>query len=206
VLVEKSLRDLLAAFASSDPTPGGGSAAATASAIGASLLMMVSGLAKTRTGTSEDRSELDAARAELSRIQSELAAAIDADTAAYDAVVAAYRLPKATEADQTARKTAIQHALRTATDVPLKVARLSGDALQQALRVAKHGHKAAASDVGVAVALLAAGFHGARLNAEINVGSIADAGYKEMAATELERLTRSAAASAEAAQAALSDR
>jgi formiminotetrahydrofolate cyclodeaminase len=206
VLVEKSLRDLLAAFASSDPTPGGGSAAATASAMGASLLMMVSGLTKSRSGTDEDRRELDAARSELSRIQKELTAAVDADTAAYDAVVAAYRLPKATESDQAARKAAIQHALRTATDVPLSVARLSGEALQQARRVAQHGHKAAASDVGVAVALLAAGLHGARLNAEINVGSIADAGYKDSVASELERLAGSAAASADAAHAALSVR
>ena len=206
MLVDKSFRDLLAAFASSDATPGGGSAAATASAIGASLLMMVSGLPKTRTGTDDDRRELDAARTRLSRIQAQLTDAVDADTAAYDAVVAAYRLPKTNDAEQAARKAAIQLALRKATDVPLSVARLSADGLDEARHVAAYGHQAAASDVGVAVALLAAGLHGARLNVEINVGSIADATYKEQVAAEIDRLARSAAVLAEEAQASLSNR
>jgi formiminotetrahydrofolate cyclodeaminase len=46
-LTDKSVRDLLSAFSSSDPTPGGGSGAALASAVGASLLLMVTGLPKT---------------------------------------------------------------------------------------------------------------------------------------------------------------
>src|SRR5581483_7346117 len=163
-------------------------------------------LPRTRAGTDEDRKELDAARTRLVGIQAQLADAIDADTAAYDAVVAAYRLPKTGDAEQAARKAAIQGALRKATDVPLSVARLSVDGLDEARRVAAHGHQAAASDVGVAVALLAAGLHGARLNVEINVGSIADAGYREQVAAEIERLARSAAALAGEAQASLSNR
>jgi len=203
VLIDTPLRDLLAAFASSDPTPGGGSAAAAASAIGASLLLMVSGLPKTRGGTPDDRASLDEARAVLGRLQPQLAEAIDADTAAYDAVVAAYRRPKATAEEQAARKAAIQHALRAATDVPLSVARLTVEALRQAEQVARHGHAAAASDVGTAVALLAAGFHGARLNIEINAGSLADAPYKAGVAEEIESLAAAAAGAADRAQAAL---
>ena len=49
-LIDRTLRDLLSAFSAPDPTPGGGSAAALASAVGVSLLMMVAGLAKTRNG------------------------------------------------------------------------------------------------------------------------------------------------------------
>ena len=52
-LTDKSVRDLLSAFSSSDPTPGGGSAAALASAVGASLLLMVTGLPKTRSGSAD---------------------------------------------------------------------------------------------------------------------------------------------------------
>jgi len=206
MLVDKTLRDLLAAFASPDPTPGGGSAAATASAIGASLLMMVAALPKTRSGADAERHELDAARGRLAAVQERLTAAIDADTAAYDRVVAAYRLPKAAEAEQAARKSAIQAALRGATDVPLSVAATSVEGLEQAVAIARHGHSAAASDVGVAVALLAAGLHGARLNAEINVGSIVDAGYRDTVANTIRELTGRAAHLAEAAQAELSNR
>ncbi len=204
-LVDKSVRDLLAAFSSSAPTPGGGSAAALSSAIGASLLMMVAGLPKTRSGSDEDRAALAAAGATLADVRAQLTGAIDADTAAYDQVVAAYTLPKATDEEKAARTRAIQPALRAATDVPLDVVRLSAAALRAAVVVAAHGHRAAASDVGVAVALLRAGARGARLNVEINVGSVSDPACAAAAATDLSRLSEEAARAADAADARLRD-
>ena len=187
-LVDKPVRDLLAAFSSSDPTPGGGSASALASAVGASLLMMVASLPKTRSGSSEDRAALAAAAEALVELRQQLTEAIDADTIAYDQVVAAYRLPKGTDDEKGARKSAIQRALRSATDVPLGVMRLSALALKQADIVGAHGHPGASSDVGVAAALLRAGMHGARLNVEINVGSIEDEAYKEAVGSEVAAL------------------
>ena len=204
-LTDLSTRDLLAAFSSKDPTPGGGSASALASAVGASLLMMVAGLPKTRSGSDEDRAALAAAATALVDIRAGLTSAIDADTAAYDQVVAAYKRPKASADEQAARKTAIQVALRAATDVPLGVMRLSASALAQAIAIAAHGHRAAASDVGVAVALLRAGSRGARLNVEINAGSITDAPYTEAVAREMTRVSEDAARAADEADALLRD-
>jgi len=203
MLTDKSVRDLLAAFASSDPTPGGGSASAIASAIGASLLVMVSGLPKTRKGSDEDRAALAAAAPALAGAQQQLTEAVDLDTTAYDRVVAAYKMPKATLSEQDARKAAIQHALRGATDVPLGVMRLSSLALEQARTVAAHGHRAAASDVGVAVALLGAGLRGARLNVEINLGSLTDTAYADAARVEVAHLSERAALAIEEAEALL---
>jgi len=202
-LVERSLRELLAAFASSDPTPGGGSAAAAASAIGASLLMMVAGLPKTRSGSDGERTALTSARIGLTRLQAQLTDAVDADTAAYDQVVAAYRQPKASAAEQASRKAAIQRALHAATDVPLNVMRLSAESLQHARAVAADAHRPAASDVGVGVALLMAGLQGARLNVETNISALSDAAYKEAVAAEVDRLMRVGEESAEAARSAL---
>jgi methenyltetrahydrofolate cyclohydrolase len=202
-LTDTPLRDLLTAFSSSDPTPGGGSASALASAVGASLLMMVAGLPKTRSGSDEDRAALTAAGGALGGIRTSLTSAIDADTAAYDQVVAAYKLPKASAEEQTARKAAIQQALRAATGVPLDVVRLSAAALTEAAAVAAHGHRAAASDVGVAIALLRAGAHGAAVNVEINIGSVSDAGYAAEVAAELKRWSEAAGGSADAAAALL---
>ena len=187
-LVDRSVRDLLAAFSSSDPTPGGGSAAALAAAVGASLLMMVASLPKTRSGSNEDRALLAEAAELLVRLRRQLADAVDADTIAYDQVVAAYRLPKGTDEEKRARKSAIQRALRSATDVPLGVMRLSALALKQADIVGAHGHPGASSDVGVAAALLHAGMRGARLNVEANVGSIDDEAYKEAVGSEIAAL------------------
>lgn len=202
-LVDTSVRDLLAAFSSSDPTPGGGSASALASAIGASLLVMVAGLPKTRGGSDQDRAALAAAAAALNLVRQELTDAIDGDTAAYDQVVAAYTLPRASAEEQTIRKAAIQRALRAATDVPLSVMRLSSRALDQARVIAAHGHRAAKSDVGVAVALLRAGLHGARLNIEINAGTVSDAAYVDAVTTEAGALFERAGRGADAAEALL---
>ena len=203
MLADRSVRDLIAAFAASDPTPGGGSASALASAVGASLLQMVASLPKTRTGAGEERGALAGAAAALGELRQQLTAAIDADTAAYDRVVAAYTLPKAAPDELQARKAAIQSALRAATDVPMDVMRLSARALTLAETVAAHGHGAAASDAGVAVALLRAGAHGAGLNVDINLGGVSDASYAERARTERGRLATDAAASAERAESLL---
>jgi methenyltetrahydrofolate cyclohydrolase len=202
-LIDLSLRNLLDRFSSTDPTPGGGSASALASAVGASLLMMVSGLPKTRSGSDEDRGALDGASSVLARLRTELTAAIDTDTAAYDQVVAAYKMPKASADEQSARKAAIQQALRAATDVPLGVMRSSAAALTEAVRVAAHGHRAAASDVGVAIVLLRAGARGARLNVEINTGSLADTAYAAVVTADAHRLSEAAAQAADEAERAL---
>jgi formiminotetrahydrofolate cyclodeaminase len=188
-LLTTTVRDLLSAFSSSDPTPGGGSASALASSVGASLLLMVAGLPKTKHNTDEDRAALAGAAAALTSIRQQLADAIDADTAAYDAVVAAYKLAKATDEEKRMRKESIQRALTGATEVPLGVMRLSADALMRAVVVDAHGLASAASDVGVARALLRAGLEGARLNVEINLGSIADAAYTSSVRAEIGRLT-----------------
>ena len=204
-LVDGSVRDLLTAFASSRPTPGGGSASALASAVGASLLLMVAALPKTRSGSEADRSALAASAVDLGGICQQLSGAIDADTAAYDQVVAAYKLPKGSPGEQAARTAGIQRALHAATDVPLGVVRLSARALDHARTIAAHGHRAAASDVGVAVALLRAGARGARLNIEINVESIADTAYADTVRTETVRVSDAAARTADEADALLRD-
>src|SRR5215471_10248546 len=90
-LIDLPLRDLLSAFSSSNPTPGGGSAAALSSAVGVSLLLMVAGLPKTRTNTDEEKAILHGATTVLTGLRQQLSEEIDADTAAYDQVVAAYK-------------------------------------------------------------------------------------------------------------------
>jgi formiminotetrahydrofolate cyclodeaminase len=191
-LIDTPLRDLLNAFSSNEPTPGGGSAAALAGSVGASLLMMVAGLPKSRTNSDAEKTALHGAATQLTGLRQQLAEAIDADTAAYDQVIAAYRQPKATPQEQEARKASIQRALRSATDVPLGVMRLSVEALEHAAIVAANGHKAAASDVGVAAALLMAATTSARMNVEINLEGVNDPSYADAVRGELKALSASA--------------
>jgi formiminotetrahydrofolate cyclodeaminase len=202
-LADLPVHQLLGRFSSSEPTPGGGSASALAAATGASLLIMVAGLQKTRNGSDDDRAALGAAAAALDGIRRQLTDAIDADAAAYDEVVGAYKLPKATPEEQGARKAAIQRALQAATDVPLGVMKQSVRALEEATIVAAHGYKSAASDVGVAIALLTAGATGAKLNVDANVEAITDAVYRTRVGADSRDLLAATATIAERAEALL---
>ena len=202
-LTEKTVAELLAAFQSSEPTPGGGSASALAGAVGASLLAMVAGLPKSRAATEEDAQRLKAAGERCTTLASELEGLVDRDSESYDTVMAAYRLPKGTDAEKTARSAAIQDALRVATAAPLDVMRACAAAVEQAVVVARLGNTSAASDVQVGLELLTAGLRGAKQNVEINLGSIKDASYVERVRKDEQEFERGATHEAAAAWAAL---
>ena len=102
-LVKQSVAELLAAVRSPSPTPGGGSAAALAGALGASLVAMVADLPKNRAATEEDRQRLRAAGDRSTALAVDLERLVDVDSAAYGLVMAAYKRPKATDADKAAR-------------------------------------------------------------------------------------------------------
>lgn len=190
---------LLAALASPNPTPGGGTAAAIAGAMGASLLEMVSGLAKSRNNTDDEKAALADAKAALEPISARLTELADADTHAFNEVMAAYRLPKATDAEKADRTTAIQAALRGATEVPLDTLRSCVEALSHAGAVANYGNSSAESDAGVAIGLLKAAADGAAANVRINLLGLKDESYKGATAIELTRLADLATSHADAA-------
>jgi methenyltetrahydrofolate cyclohydrolase len=192
-LTDLTVRELLAAFASSDPTPGGGSAAALSGAVGASLLAMVASLPKSRAATEEDRERLAYAGERCRTLADALTALVDRDSEAYDLVTAAYRRPKGTDEEKSSRSAAIQDALRAATDAPLEAMRACAAAIEQAPVIAQLGNAAASSDVGVGRALLGAGLHGARLNVDINLESVKDGVYVGNVRREVSDLERAGA-------------
>lgn len=200
---EMSVAQLLDALSSSEPTPGGGTAAAIAGAMGASLLVMVTGLAKSRNNTDEEKAALGKARDVLAPLTADLARLADADSESFNAVMAAYRLPKGSDDEKAARSRAIQDALRGATIVPLDTLRTCADALAQAQAVAQHGNRSAASDAGVAIVLLRAAAAGAYANVRANLDSIKDEGFKSTTDAEAARLSSAAEADASTAMQAL---
>ena len=183
-----AVADLLDAVASSDPVPGGGSVSALAGALGASLLLMVAGMPRTRTGAPEETADPSEAASRLRPIRDSLTELIDRDSDAYRAVVAAFKLPKAADDEKSARRAAIQDATKLATEVPLETMRLCHRALQDVTVVERCGNLNAMSDAGVARALLTAGLRGARLNVEINLPGLSDAGYVADVKSELATL------------------
>jgi methenyltetrahydrofolate cyclohydrolase len=177
MLAKQSLTDVLDAFSSPAPTPGGGSAAALAGALGASLLAMVAALPKTRTNTPEERAALDNARARVLELRAQLIDLIDRDAAAYDTVVAAYRLPRTTDDEKAARKAAIQNALKLASEVPLETCLTTNAVMRELGTVAEASNPSARSDTAVALQLLSTAGQGALFNIEANISSVTDQSF-----------------------------
>lgn len=200
---EMTVAELLAAIASAAPTPGGGTSAAIAAAMGTSLLVMVTGLAKSKTNSDDEKAALAKARAAIEPISSRLTQLADADTAAFNAVMDAYKLPKATEEEKSARSRAIQDAMRGATVVPLDTLRAAAQAIDHGRIVGDYGNRSAASDAGVAIGLLKAAAEGAAANVRINLTSLKDESFRNATEAETSRLLEQAAAHAAAAMKSL---
>jgi formiminotetrahydrofolate cyclodeaminase len=183
------LSTVLAQFRSSNPTPGGGSAAALAGALGASLLAMVASLPRPRAASDIDLQRLRDAGQRTASLAMDLERLIDRDAEAYDLVVGAYRLPKSTDEEKAVRTDRIQAALEVAIDTPMDVMRACAAALEESETVETLGNANASSDVKVGIELLRAGLRGARLNAEINLASVKDRAYAEGIEREMQRLS-----------------
>jgi formiminotetrahydrofolate cyclodeaminase len=191
------------ALSSAEPTPGGGTASAVAGGLGASLLMMVAGLQKTRGNNDQERAALAETRAKLTSVRDRLLTLADTDTESYNKVIAAMRLPKSTDVEKTARKQAIQLGTRAATEAPLDILRTVVEATSCAKRVAQYGNPSAASDVRVAIELLEAAGSGAAANVEINLTGLDDEAFRKSTASSMIELSNQLTEHTASARAAL---
>jgi glutamate formiminotransferase / formiminotetrahydrofolate cyclodeaminase len=170
----ESLSGFVAAVASSNPTPGGGSVAAHAGALAAALAQMVAGLTVGKKKYAAVDAEMRDLAVRASALGNTLAALVTRDATAYATVAAAYKLPAESVDQQREKAARIDEALLHAAEVPLETARACADVAELALAVAERGNTNAASDAGVAALLAEAGCVGASYNVRINVGSLSD--------------------------------
>jgi glutamate formiminotransferase/formiminotetrahydrofolate cyclodeaminase len=204
-LLSLSANQLLDAFASNDPLPAGGSAAAMVGAIGTSLLLMVATLPRTRSGATEETTVLAEAAVRLRPLRDELAALVERDSESYAALLAAIRAPRATDEERTRRNEEIVAATRIATEVPLTTMRASAAALENALVIASNGSRAASGDVAAAVELLLGAVHAAGRSVAANLVVLKDAEYVERLDQERRQLESGSEAEAERVRDALGD-
>jgi formiminotetrahydrofolate cyclodeaminase len=198
-----TVQQFLDALASSEPTPGGGTASAITGAIGASLLVMVASLTKSKTNGDDEKAALARVREPLAAARDRLVQLADEDTAAFNDVMSAYRMPKASDDEKAARAKAIERALQRATSAPLETLRECHRALELGPVVAANGNRSATSDVGVAVSLLAAAASGAEANVRTNLEGLKDESFKSATMTEMSTLSAGVASHEASARARL---
>jgi len=161
-----------AEVASASPAPGGGSAAALAGSIGAALVAMVCRLSLGKGDVLATDEELSRALEESERLGCRLLELVDEDTAAFSAIMDAVRMPKADDAQRSARTAALAEAKLGAALPPLEVLSAARQTLTLAASLAGRSNANTASDLGVAVQLGRAAAEGALLNVAINLSTL----------------------------------
>nr|AIF08350.1 glutamate formiminotransferase (FTCD) [uncultured marine group II/III euryarchaeote KM3_28_D12] len=179
---EFTLEQYRDALASSDPTPGGGTAAAVALAQGAALACMVCDLTTGKEKWQAGWQAADVVREVASPLLIRGHELASEDAAAFDAVMTAFRMPRESDDEKSSRITAIEVATLGAAEVPLETAICSLDLLETLPPLAEYGNGNAVSDVGVSALLLSAACRGALFNVQINASSLPAAQSKELLA------------------------
>jgi glutamate formiminotransferase/formiminotetrahydrofolate cyclodeaminase len=179
-------------LAAPTPTPGGGSAAAYAAAMGAALVAMVAGLTIGKKKYASVEAGMRAVRVMAESLRKELTLAVDDDASAFEALMATYKLPKETQEQQKARASQIKNATLNATNVPLHVAEDAVKVMEIALKCAKDANVNAISDAMSGFALARAALIAAGYNVRININSLEDKSTGERMLRELAELEKKA--------------
>ena len=176
-------------LAGGTPTPGGGSAAALAGAMGAGLVSMVCNVTLGKERYAHVESEMRDTLDRSEKLRGELLELARADVEAYNRLTASYRLPRTTDVDVAIRRDAIQASLLRATAVPLRTARAAAEILPLCPIVVERGNQAAVSDAGVGALLAHAAVRSALLSVEINLQLLEDRMYVRQVRAEIARLS-----------------
>jgi glutamate formiminotransferase / formiminotetrahydrofolate cyclodeaminase len=183
----ESVSGFLAAVASSNPVPGGGSVAAHAGALAAALAQMVAGLTIGKKKYAGVEGEMKEAALKAVSLGNTLSGLVKRDADAYALVSEGYKLPK-----EPRRAEAVTNALLKAAEVPLETARASVEVARLAALVAEKGNTNAVTDAGVAALLAYAACKGAAYNVRVNVQALDDKSKGESLAREAQKLVKEA--------------
>lgn len=148
--------------------PGGGSGAALTAATGSALVEMVS-----RINTKKDAPTIKKIRLKLQNLMTD-------DAKAFQKISKFFKIK--------IKGPAYQKALRHGASVPLEICELSNEALALGCLEIGRTSRWLASDLAESGILLAAAFHSARLNVEINLQAIHDQDFVNKTRARLNRI------------------
>lgn len=167
---EHSCREFVSELASGSPVPGGGGAAAVAAALGTALGSMVGNLTLGKKKYADVEGEMRDLIGRCTRLQTELLDQVRADAEGFAPLAEAYRLRK----DEPGRDAILESATLKACEAPLRIMRLSCEAIEAMQDFAGKGSRLAVSDAGCGAALLSAALKAAALNVFINTKALRD--------------------------------
>jgi formiminotetrahydrofolate cyclodeaminase len=171
-LLDMTVRSLLDELASKSPAPGGGTAAALAGAIAASLCAMVSRLTVGREKYKDVWAAIQEAQAMADHLGARLRELMDDDAQAFNSVIAARKLPQSTEEQKEARQRAIQEGTARSARVPMETLETLASLADLAALCAEKGNPGCLTDAGSAAQMIRAGAVAAAWNVRVNLPSL----------------------------------
>jgi glutamate formiminotransferase/formiminotetrahydrofolate cyclodeaminase len=109
MLIDKKISNFMDELASNSPTPGGGSAAALAGALGAALISMVGNLTVGKKKYEDVEEDINKIISSSEKLRHELSQLIEEDVKVFNNFMATYKMPKETEDEKTIRAEKIRN-------------------------------------------------------------------------------------------------
>jgi glutamate formiminotransferase/glutamate formiminotransferase/formiminotetrahydrofolate cyclodeaminase len=180
-----SVIEFLEALSAGTPTPGGGSVAAFAGALAASLGVMACRIGPSKQastmGSGTVAQNLSTIERRLLELRARLQSLVPADAEAYERVLRAYRLPKT----EPGRAQAISIGLQVATQVPLETATLAAETVTLLRDVRPRVKPAVSTDLEVGIQIGIAAIEGARANVLANLNDQTNQGLVATVSAQL---------------------
>jgi formiminotetrahydrofolate cyclodeaminase len=184
-----SVGEYAAAVASGDPTPGGGSVAATVAAFAAALAEMVCHLTLARPLSSESQRALIEAQRALAQLRVRFLELSIEDEVTYALYRNAAGLPKSTAEEREARRLALEDALKRAAGPPLGVAAGCIEFMASLKPIAAFGTRHARADVRTSLRLARAALQSSYDLVNANTDLMRDRATAGQLDREIESLT-----------------
>jgi formiminotetrahydrofolate cyclodeaminase len=170
-LVQLPLQDLLDRLASDAPAPAGGALAAIAAAGAAAMVEMGASLTLARERYAATWEDMERVKDRARELRARAIALVAEDAAAYVAVLDAMRLPRATEAERSARANALETASLAAAEPPRQILATAAEIAELAAEVAERGNVNLVGDATTAAVIGEAAGRAAAMLVEIDAGA-----------------------------------
>ncbi len=175
-------------IAAATPTPGGGSVAAYAGALAASLGAMACKLTIGKKRFAEVEGEARDILTQLEQAGEDLRRAVEEDAESFARVLTAMRLAASSEAEKLARTSAVEQATKGAVAVPLRVAESAMQVLELLDELSEICNPQVFSDLTVGAQMALTAIRGAGYNVLTNLGSLQDQEFSDQHRAEVEEL------------------
>jgi formiminotetrahydrofolate cyclodeaminase len=170
-----TIREFLAAANSSEPVPGGGSAAALAGALASSMGQMVMNLTIGKEKYKQFEPECKAVLASLEKAQAMMLELIKEDIAAFSEFTEARKLDKS----DPQRPDKMAQAIQTCIAVPMEISAVALAMLDNMDSIKEKSNSFLLSDLGVGAELAGATVNCALFNVKANLSSVKGDGEKD---------------------------